>query len=165
MDTIILTWQFVFFSLSIAAVMFVVKKTAEYLMSRSSSLPNKDSKIWTDLLLPVLPIVIGALAGLLFKKFPYPDGLTTTSSRIIFGLVAGLLSTLVYRVAKSFLFQKIMPTKNVGDEENVVVTAVTSANDSTVATPITVAPATPVVVVSTVVPAVTTPADPSTNKV
>lgn len=101
----LLSWQFVIFSMSIAAIMFVLRTLAEYLMTNWKE-AAKESKLWTDLLLPILPVVLGAGGAVLIKTFPYPDGLTTTSSRFIFGLVAGLLSTLLYRVFKALLIQK-----------------------------------------------------------
>jgi len=39
--------------------------------------------------------------------FPYPNGLTGGENRGIFGLVAGLLSTLLYRVVNALLAQKV----------------------------------------------------------
>lgn len=108
MDPILQTlfsWQFVIFSMAIAAIMFVLRTITEYIMSNCSA-TAKESKLWNDLLLPILPVLIGPTAAVLIKKFPYPDGLTTSSSRLIFGLVAGLLSTLLYRVFKALLMQK-----------------------------------------------------------
>lgn len=67
----------------------------------------KESKLWNELLLPILPVVLGSVGALVFKTYPYPDNLTTSGSRFIFGLVAGLLSTLFYRVIKALLVQKI----------------------------------------------------------
>lgn len=101
----LLSWQFVIFSMSIAAIMFVLRTFAEYLMSNWKE-AAKESTLWTELLLPILPVILGAGGAVLIKTFPYPDGLTTTSSRFIFGLVAGLLSTLLYRVFKALLVQR-----------------------------------------------------------
>lgn len=109
MDPILQTlfsWQFVIFGMSIAAVMFVIRKVAEYAMSNWAA-AAKESKLWNDLLLPILPVILGATSALLIKTFPYPEGLHTGSSRFIFGLVAGLLSTLLYRVFKALMVQKI----------------------------------------------------------
>lgn len=101
----LLSWQFVIFSMAIAAVMFVFRTLAEYAISNWKP-AAKESKLWNDLLLPILPVVLGPTAAVLIKAFPYPDGLVTGSSRFIFGLVAGLLSTLLYRVFKALLLQK-----------------------------------------------------------
>jgi hypothetical protein len=109
MDTILqtlLSWQFLIFGTAVAAVMFVLRKTIEYAMANWTPLA-KESKLWNELLLPILPVIIGCSGALLFKTYPYPDGLTTNGGRFIFGLVAGLLSTLIYRVTKAMINQKI----------------------------------------------------------
>lgn len=97
----LLSWQFIIFGMAVAAIVFVIRKVVEYF------LPSKDTKLWNDLLLPIIPVFLGVVLGWVFKTFPYPDGLTTTGDRIVFGLVAGLLSTLMYRVMRSLLIQKI----------------------------------------------------------
>ena len=51
-------------------------------------------------------MVLGPFSAIFITAFPYPDGLTTKTSRFIFGLVAGLLSGFIYRVFKSLLIQK-----------------------------------------------------------
>lgn len=67
----------------------------------------KNSKLWKDLILPILPVILGPAAAYLAHQYPYPGGLTSGSARVAFGLVAGLLSGLVYRVLKSMLGYKI----------------------------------------------------------
>jgi hypothetical protein len=122
MDTILqtlLSWQFVFFSLGVAACVFVVRKIVEYLMANWAA-AAKESKLWTELLLPILPVIMGAGGAVLLKMFPYPAGLTAASGRFVFGLVAGLLSTLLYRVINSLLGQKIVS----------IVSGVTSSSSS-----------------------------------
>lgn len=109
---VLLSWQFVLFGLAIATVMYVLRIVVEYVATLvKKSLAN--SQLWNDLLLPILPVIIGALSSYFFKVFPYPGfppgpgGVIPTGDRIIFGLVAGLLSGLMYRVIKSLLYQKI----------------------------------------------------------
>lgn len=102
----LLSWQFILFSLSISAVMFVIKTVVEYLMD-NWTVAAKESKFWNNLIAPILPIVLGGAVGWVFKKFPYPDNLVLKWDRIMFGLVAGLLSTFLYGVIKGLLAQKI----------------------------------------------------------
>lgn len=109
MDPILQTlfsWQFIIFGVAIAGVMFVVKRSVEYAIV-NWSIFSKESKLWNGLLLPILPVLIGAFGALIFKSYPYPNGLVTGGGRFIFGLVAGLLSTLFYRVINSLMVQKI----------------------------------------------------------
>ncbi len=102
----LLSWQFMLFGLAIAAVVFIVRTIVEYLIENYTPFA-KETKLWNDLILPLLPVFLGPIGACLVKKFPYPDGLTDTDSRVIFGLVAGLLSTLLYRVVKALLLQKL----------------------------------------------------------
>jgi hypothetical protein len=63
----------------------------------------------------------GSIVSVLAKGLPFPDGITTASARFACGLVAGLLSGLVYRVIKSFLNNKAgLPTDNSCDDDALV---------------------------------------------
>lgn len=118
MDTVLqalLSWQFVLFALAIAALTFVIRKIVEFAID-SPNIPtgsmNKTSKLWTELILPILPVLLGAFSGLLAKTYPFPDGLNTLSARIAFGLVSGLLSGLVYRIIRGALASKAAAALN-----------------------------------------------------
>lgn len=109
MDTVfqaLLSWQLLFACLSIAAATFVFRKIVEYFIAVDDLSP-KMVKLWTDLVLPTFPMIFGSVASAIFKGLPFPDGITTASARFACGLVAGLLSGLVFRVVKSFLGSKV----------------------------------------------------------
>lgn len=110
---VLLSWQFVFFGLAVATVMYVFRLIVEYL----ASLAKKDlstSNLWNHLVLPVAPIVLGVVAAILLKTFPYPGftpdahGMVARGDRIIFGLVTGSMSTIMYRTIKALFYQKIV---------------------------------------------------------
>lgn len=103
---IFLSWQFLIFCVAIIAVVFIIRKIAEYGLANWAPI-MKETKLWNDLILPILPVVVGFLGGLAIKSYPYPYGLTNTVSRCIFGLGAGLLSTLLYKVLALLIQQKI----------------------------------------------------------
>jgi hypothetical protein len=103
--SVLISWQFILFGLAVAGVMYVLRILVEYFMQLANHDPTK-SKLWGEVLLPILPVIIGAVGALKFRTFPYPDNLDTKGDRIIFGLVAGLLSTLIYRIIKSLLSAK-----------------------------------------------------------
>lgn len=108
MDTIfqaLFSWQFLLFCLAIAAVIFVIRKISEYILV-NWRVTAKDSKLWRELILPILPVFIGPAVSIVAEQYPYPNGLSSHSARLAFGLVAGLLSGLVYRVLKSLLSYK-----------------------------------------------------------
>jgi hypothetical protein len=109
---VLLSWQFVFFGLAVATVMYVFRLIVEYL----ASVAKKDltaSNLWNHLVLPIMPIILGVVAAILLKTFPYPGftptaaGIVQRGDRIIFGLVAGTFSTLMYRTIKALFYQKI----------------------------------------------------------
>lgn len=103
------TWQFMLFSLAIAGVTFIIRSIVEYFVK---SMKEKD--FWEELFLPIFPLILGSAMGWLMHMYPYPDGLTTISGRVIFGLVAGMFSGLAYRVIKSFLYNKL----NIGGDNS-----------------------------------------------
>lgn len=106
---VFISWQFLFFCLGIAALTFVFRKLLEFTILDNPSLPgNRNSRVWRELILPILPVIFGGFAGYLAKMYPYPMGLVNSSyGRISFGLVAGLLSGLIYRVIFAILRAKI----------------------------------------------------------
>ena len=101
----LLSWQFVVFGLCIAAVMFTVRKAVEYVLVTWKG--KKNSKIWNDLLLPILPLFVGTLGAYVITSYPYPEELATDGGRAAFGLVAGLMSGLFYRSDKALVLQKL----------------------------------------------------------
>lgn len=123
MDTVfqaLLSWQLLFACLAIAAATLVFRKIIEYLMETHLNF-QKSAKLWTDLILPIFPVVFGSVVSLFAKGLPFPDGITTGSARFACGLVAGLLSGLVYRVIKSFLASKGNLPPEPSDEDNSLV--------------------------------------------
>ena len=115
MDTLLhalLSWQFLFFSLAIGIVIFVIRQLVEYGMDnwwplKQWKAANKDAKLWRGLILPILPIVLGLTAALFAKAYPFPEGFSSTSGRVVFGLVSGFTSGLAVRIYKSFLSSSV----------------------------------------------------------
>lgn len=103
---VLLSWQFIIFSLGIVAMTTVFRTIAEYLL-KNVQVIAKESKLWNDLILPILPVVLGPVGAMLIKGYPYPEGIATSGAKFVFGLVAGLLSGLVYRVVKALFNQKL----------------------------------------------------------
>lgn len=110
-------WQFVLFTLTIAGLTFIVRTIVEYFLSKESVPMNKTSKIWTELLLPVGPVITGALLGFMFSQYPYPEGISSASARTFFGLVAGLFSGLAYKIIKGMLNKKVEEISSKSPEE------------------------------------------------
>jgi len=98
-------WQFMLFCLGIASITFVVRSSVEQIVTGT-----KEAKLWKELILPIFPVIVGAMIGIFATSYPYPDGFDSASGRTMFGLVAGLLSGLLYRVIKSLLSSNITIT-------------------------------------------------------
>lgn len=112
MDSILetlLSWQFIVFGLAVVAALFVFRKLFEYVLDIYFKVDKKSKlyKLWSELLLPILPMLLGSGGALLITSFPYPNNLTSAGSRFVFGLVAGLMSGLFYRVIKSVINSKL----------------------------------------------------------
>ncbi len=105
----LLSWQFIVFGLAVAAALFVFRRFIEFFLNTYFKLDkeSKTYKLWSDLILPILPMILGSGGALLISTFPYPNDLTTTGSRFVFGLVAGLMSGLFYRIIKSLVASKL----------------------------------------------------------
>lgn len=88
--------------LVIWCLVWVARKVTEYAWKGS-----KANKLWNELGLPVLPLGVGALIGLLAKQYPFPDVFgASVSGRVFFAVVCGLASAHVYRIVKKFLKTK-----------------------------------------------------------
>lgn len=103
--TALMSWQFIMFCLMLQALTFIVRKIVDYKMLTD---PNKDYKFWNDLILPILPIILGCVIGFLAKRYPFPEHFSLPSTRIFFGLVAGLLSSMIYKVTWGMLKSKLI---------------------------------------------------------
>jgi len=90
---------FLLLCLGIYLFAFGARRLVETLVPRAAT-----NRYWTELVLPVLPLVIGAGVCLALKSFPYPAGLGAAWGwRVIVGVCCGGLSGFVYRIAKAFL--------------------------------------------------------------
>jgi hypothetical protein len=127
------SWQFLLFALGIAVLVWFVRTILEYY---SPSILSK--KFYNDLVLPLSPTVLGGVVALFATKYAYPDGLSSTIGRFFFGVVAGTLSSTVYRVVKAMAKQKIDQAENPNfvpppppSNTTVVISAPTPAPDQT----------------------------------
>lgn len=103
----LLTWQFILFSLGIAAITEVIRRGIEFFILDNPKMPGtRASKFWREFLLPIAPYVNGILIAFFATKFPYPEGIDSVSAREFFGLVAGAFSGLTYRVITGLLKNK-----------------------------------------------------------
>ena len=104
---LLFSWNFLLFSLGIFVMTYVVRSTVEYFFKTFVA-----GAFWNALCLAVMPPLFGAITGLLAKSYAYPGELNSTFDRVMFGAVAGLLSTWVYKVAKDLLKSRIQSLEN-----------------------------------------------------
>lgn len=129
MDTILQTffsWQFLMLCLGIAAITSFIRRYIDFAIKlRDSKRAPEAAKtqsmlsyFWQEVVLPTFPVALGGIITAYVSKYPFPEDIKTLSGRVFFGMVAGMLSTLVYRVAKSVLVGWIKPPPaNVNLEE------------------------------------------------
>lgn len=103
---ILLSYQFLLFCLAITAFTYVTNIIVNYIFTVKGYVA-KENHLWTELILPILPIVLGCIAALVAKQYPFPAEIVSNSGRLAFGLVAGLLSGFVWRWVKSIIKSKI----------------------------------------------------------
>lgn len=106
LDTL-LSSQFLLFCLGMFALTWLIRVFVEYFFPKSVG-----SKLWEKLLLPVMPLIFGAVIAIFAKQYPYPNNLVSFSGRIIFGSVSGMFSGLVYQVIKGVLKDKVQSMIN-----------------------------------------------------
>lgn len=98
----LLSWQFLLFALGMFAITWFIRTVVEYIFPKIIG-----ATLWEKLVLPAMPSIFGGIIAYFAKAYPYPDGLVSTSARLMFGCVAGMFSGLVYQVVKGMLKDRI----------------------------------------------------------
>lgn len=105
----LLSWQFLLFCVAVVSVTYVVRTVVDYVFGLFGRMP-KESHLWTELILPILPVILGSVGAFVAQQYPYPIEITSASGRFAFGLCAGLLSGLLWRWIKSAIGRRIAKT-------------------------------------------------------
>lgn len=100
--TVLLSWQFMLFSLGCFFVIWVIRTILEFFIPTISA-----NKYWDKLALPLLPVFLGATVAHFITSYPYPNGEVATLPRELFGITAGGLSTVAFQVIKGLLKQQL----------------------------------------------------------
>jgi hypothetical protein len=94
----LLSWHFLLFCLSIYAIIFVFRTIIEYFFPHFT-----EGHLWNNLILLVLPPVVGGVLAYYATQYAYPSQLSNLTNRLMFGGTAGLFSSFIYRVLKAQL--------------------------------------------------------------
>jgi hypothetical protein len=84
----------------------LLKHSPLFLSNFIKSKTNLLSKFYKEVLVPIAPIGTGGLMAYFVTMYPYPELFTNTSPRVFFGVVCGLVSAWVYKVAKKTFMDK-----------------------------------------------------------
>lgn len=99
------SYKALFFGMAVYIVCLIVRRGVELLVP-SLKTPTKMGNVWQFFLLPTLPVVLGGVAGGFITSFPYPEGLTSRSMHIMYGLVCGFAAGWAYRILKATVEKK-----------------------------------------------------------
>ena len=94
-------WQTGFFCLVVYSFVLLMRRVTENIYK-----PIRTMNWWSGVVLPLAPFVVGVLLGALVKSAPYPDGISLTGARIMYGFACGALSGVAYRVLFSIIKQR-----------------------------------------------------------
>ena len=100
--TLLISYQLLLVCLGVSAIVFIIRKAVEFGLRKFNMC---DNSWWRELILPILPPLIGTAVVLLTGLVP--SGLETTGAKVLFGLVGGLLSGVIYRSIKSMIKSKL----------------------------------------------------------
>lgn len=89
------------FCLIVAVLVEIQRRVVEKLWKNA-----KTNKWWNELFLPLGPLGTGGLLAGLIAQYPYPENFSSFWPRVFFGVVCGLASAHVYRIAKKLLKKK-----------------------------------------------------------
>ncbi len=110
----LLSWNFLLFAIGIAIIVFIIRTIVENVWKNIAN-----NVIYRDVLLPIVPPILGAIIGFFATNYAYPNDMSSTSDRLIFGAVCGAFSGLVYRAVKGAITQKISQETNPTTQFNV----------------------------------------------
>jgi hypothetical protein len=116
MDTIEVLGGQAFYVHAIAALVFamivniisgIVRKIVEVVSPSLKDYGFTKSRVWRELVLPILPVLIGAALASCVDSFPYPSTFAAPLvMRAIYGALAGFFSTWAYRIVKTLAQRK-----------------------------------------------------------
>ena len=100
MFEVIVSWQTMFICLGTFLFVFAIRRVLETALGDKL----KGNKWWNEVALPLSPIVVGAIIGVLAKSFPWPVVVGDNIwARVMYGSICGLSSGWVYSRFRSIM--------------------------------------------------------------
>lgn len=123
MDTslfsVIFNFQTVYLCLAIYVLTYLVRRLFEGIwkvLVQEGALKRGVllARIWAEIVVPVLPIILGGLLSFAAKTFVWPDfAMKTKLARVVYGSICGLFSAFIYNRIRGWL--KSGTTVSAGD--------------------------------------------------
>jgi hypothetical protein len=99
-----INWQTPVLCLGVYILVFVVRHVVDTLLKIGGH-PN--NLVWREMILPIMPVLMGVAIVLVMPMFPYPKPFdSSTGSLIIYGMICGFFSSVVYRIFKAAIAKK-----------------------------------------------------------
>ncbi len=115
--SVFLNWQTIVLCLSIYIITYIIRTIVENISDKI-----KNSRYWTEIFLPLIPIVSGAIVGLIPVMFPWPLNIGDfVFAKAMYGAICGLFSGWVYNRIKAWLSSAknlVNVTTNLPDESH-----------------------------------------------
>mgnify|MGYP003480826292 CR=1 FL=1 len=95
------SWNSGLFMMTIFVLTFMARKAFELFPAISPNTPHtKLQVVWEEVLLPIVPPVLGAGFTTLVPEFPYPEQVVShgTGTLIAYGLSFGFISSVMWRI-------------------------------------------------------------------
>jgi len=93
--------------LAIVAIVWIQRKGLEVFFKRVFRKNLKKSVLWTEFIMPIGPLVTGALI-VLIPQLPIPQMFSGgMAAKMVFGIGLGMISGLVYRLVKKNILDKL----------------------------------------------------------
>ncbi len=99
------SYKALFFGMAVYVVCLIARRGLELALP-SLKTGTKLGGVWQQLVLPTLPVLLGGVAGWFISSFPYPDGLASQSTHVMYGLVCGFAAGWAYRIFKAVAEKK-----------------------------------------------------------
>jgi Na+-translocating ferredoxin:NAD+ oxidoreductase RnfD subunit len=114
--------QTIYICLAVYVVTYFIRRILEgtwKILVESGRVKNNHLayRIWSEILLPIVPILVGGAMGLMAKFIIWPDITNgNVGGRILYGAVCGMFSSFIFSRIRGFL--KSAPTRGANEEED-----------------------------------------------